>query len=109
MKTTRRWQGLFATGLALGLSSLTGCQTWIAGMTLPSPHYLEHPPQYFVPSPAFPLTRELASMEATAAATAPGAAPVQLPAPVVTPPMPGPAPAPAAPAGQLPPPMAPNR
>jgi hypothetical protein len=27
---------------------LTGCQTWMGGMTLPSPHYLEgHPPQYF--------------------------------------------------------------
>jgi hypothetical protein len=33
------------------------------GMTLPSPRYLEHYPQYFVPDPAFPLPRELASQE----------------------------------------------
>jgi hypothetical protein len=32
-------------------------------MTLPSPRYLEHYPQYFAPDPAHPLPRELASME----------------------------------------------
>jgi MraZ protein len=31
---------------------------------LPSGHYLQHRPQYFPPSPAFPLNRELAAMEA---------------------------------------------
>jgi hypothetical protein len=71
---------LVALGLALGSSS--GCQTWVAGMTLPTGHYLEHPPQYFPPSPAFPLTRELASQEAVAAAPAPGGAVVPLPPPV---------------------------
>lgn len=33
------------------------------GMTLPSPRYLEHYPQYFAPDPVFPLPRELASQE----------------------------------------------
>lgn len=32
-------------------------------VTLPSPHYLDHPPQYFPPSPPFPLPRELAYQE----------------------------------------------
>jgi hypothetical protein len=39
-------------------------QCWAAGMTLPSGHYLQHPPQYMPPAPAFPLTREIAVMEA---------------------------------------------
>jgi len=34
-----------------------------SGVTLPSPHYLDHPPQYFPPAPAFPLSRELAHQE----------------------------------------------
>jgi hypothetical protein len=74
---------LAALGLALGSGS--GCQTWVAGMTLPSGHYLEHPPQYFPPSPAFPLTRELAGQEAIAAAPAPGVGAMPLPAPVAPP------------------------
>jgi len=67
--------GLFALGTS------TGCQTWTSGMTLPSGRYLQHPPQYFPPSPPFPLVRELARMEETAAAPAVGA-PGGLPAPV---------------------------
>lgn len=72
-----RWCCLFFFGLALA-----GCQTWVpeAGLTLPSPHYLEHPPQYIPPSPEFPLTREQANLEAAAAAQAPGR-----PAPAVPP------------------------
>jgi hypothetical protein len=31
-------------------------------MTLPSPHYLKHYPQYFPPDPPFPLQRERDSM-----------------------------------------------
>jgi hypothetical protein len=38
-------------------------KVWLGGMTLPSPRYLEHYPQYFAPDPAFPLPRELASPE----------------------------------------------
>ena len=83
---TRAWQGI----LGLGLCLATGCQTWVGGMTLPSPRYLNHPPQYFAPSPAFPLTKELSSQEAIAAAPASAAA--GLPAPVATPNVGGPLP-----------------
>ena len=43
--------------------SLTGCQTQLAGMTLPSGYYLQHRPQYFPAEPNFPLGRELATMQ----------------------------------------------
>ena len=71
MKTARRKRWL--AGLVLGMTSLTlasGCQTWVPeiGMTLPSPNYLKHPPQYFPPSPPFPLPRELAALEEAQAA-----------------------------------------
>lgn len=60
-----RFLALSAVGLSVGLT--TGCQTWIGGMTLPSPHYLEgHPPQYFPEEPAFPLPRELSYQEEAA-------------------------------------------
>jgi hypothetical protein len=35
--------------------------SWVAGMTLPSPRYLERTPQYSPGDPAFPLPRELAN------------------------------------------------
>src|SRR5260370_38365818 len=82
-------------GAALALVTTTGCQTNIAGMTLPSGHYLNHPPQYFTPSPAFPLQRELAGMEVQGAGglAAPGAPPLPPPAPgIPPPPTPGAAP-----------------
>ncbi len=91
----RRWHCLGLAGLGLALAASSGCQTNVAGMTLPSGHYLQHPPQYFAPSPAFPLQRELASMEA---ATGPGAAAVgvaPLPPPAPVPPPAAPVPAPA--------------
>jgi hypothetical protein len=75
MNKKHRWHALCAVGLGLGLAALSGCQTNVAGMTLPSGHYLEHPPQYFPPSPAFPLSRELATMEGVVGA-APGEQPV---------------------------------
>lgn len=99
-------RGLRRSGLGLVLLALCGCQTWMAGMTLPSPRYLQHPPQYIPPSPPFPLPRELSAQEAVAAAPALGAPPaVPLPppvppaagAPAPAGPGPGPAPAPAAP------------
>lgn len=52
--------------LTLGLSLMvlfSGCQTYESRMTLPEGRYLEHPPQYFPPSPEFPLQRELAPPE----------------------------------------------
>jgi hypothetical protein len=86
MTTTRRWQLALAAGLGLGLTTTTGCQTHIisTGMTLPSPHYLEHPPQYFPPDPDYPLQREVNSQlnqAAAAAAANPAiAGPVAVPA-----------------------------
>jgi hypothetical protein len=49
----------------LCLVFMSGCQTYVmeAGLTLPSPHYLRHSPQYFPPSPPYPLPRELNSIE----------------------------------------------
>ena len=78
-----------------------------AGMTLPSGHYLQHPPQYFAPSPPYPLPRELAAQERVAAEAAlaaggTGAAPVPPPAPV--PPVPPGPPAPGGDVAPLPPP-----
>ncbi|HEX4590590.1 MAG TPA: hypothetical protein VH120_11705 [Gemmataceae bacterium] len=91
MTTTRRWHLACAAGLGLGLSLTTGCQTHIisAGMTLPSAHYLEHPPQYFPPDPDYPLQREVNTQlnQAAAAAAANPAA------------IAGPVPVPAVPAG----------
>ena len=70
MKTCH-WRSVGTTGLGLALAALTGCQTWVGGMTLPSGHYLQHPPQYFPPSPPFPLARELALQQGAAAPVAP--------------------------------------
>lgn len=72
MKTIRARAALGMAAAAVGLLSLSGCQTWVAGMTLPSGRYLEHPPQYFRPSPMFPLTNELARQERDWAAPIPG-------------------------------------
>jgi hypothetical protein len=85
MKTMRRTHWGWIGGLGLALA-LTGCQTWTSGMTLPSGHYLQHPPQYFPPDPAFPLARELSSMELNqpapgAAVAAPARAPLPPPVP----------------------------
>ncbi len=77
-----RWPGRTLAGLGLILATLSGCQTWVpsTGQTLPSPRYLEHPPQYLPPSPPFPLERELASQMRTAA---------NMPEPGAPPPVPG--------------------
>ena len=74
------------SGLGLAVLALTGCQTQMAGMTVPSPHYLLHPPQYIPPSPPFPLPRELAGQEATAAAANAAAAGAAVPLPPALPP-----------------------
>jgi hypothetical protein len=101
--TTRWMRNLSVIGLGLGIAGLTGCQTWFGGMTLPSGHYLEHPPQYFPPDPDFPLQRELntqLSQDAAARAANPPAVIGPLPPAVVAPTAPAPivpAPAPAGP------------
>ena len=51
MNTTRGIKRWSVAAFGLLLVGLTGCQTWVGGMTLPSPHYLEHRPQYFPPDP----------------------------------------------------------
>jgi hypothetical protein len=45
------------------LAAGTGCQTYTGGMTLPSPRYLQHPPQYYPADPPFPLQRERDAMQ----------------------------------------------
>lgn len=73
---------------AFAAITLSGCQTYFGGMTLPSPHYLKHSPQYFPPDPTFPLQREADSMtapEATARTSGAVGAPVT---PAVPPGMP---------------------
>jgi hypothetical protein len=68
----RSWR-LFAAGIGLGLVTASGCQTWVpeAGLTLPSGHYLRHPPQLIPQSPPFPLPRETANLEEATAQQAP--------------------------------------
>jgi hypothetical protein len=78
----KRWPGLSLAGLSLALATLSGCQTWTSGMTLPSGRYLQHPPQYFPPSPPFPLPREQAALERMWTSDANGEAVGPLPVPV---------------------------
>jgi hypothetical protein len=63
MTTNRTRAGRLAAALGVALTGLCGCQTYYGGMTLPSPRYLDHYPQYFPPDPSHPLPRELGSME----------------------------------------------
>ncbi len=109
MGSARRWLVRGVAGVGVTVTALTGCQTYPAGfggMTLPSPHYLKHYPQYFPPDPPFPLQRELDSMqnvEGLAPVAVPGGSgpaargaplPAPLPAPGAPVPLPGPVPAP---------------
>lgn len=50
--------------LALGGMSLTGCQIYSGGQTLPSPYYLDDDVQYHPEGPEFKLSREAAAMKA---------------------------------------------
>ena len=81
MRSIRKGRMLLAAGLVLTAFS-SGCQTWMAGMTLPSGRYLEHVPQYFPQEPDFPLPKELAYQEETAGLLAPQNAPVPPVAPI---------------------------
>ena len=64
IRNRRRWW-LFCVSFGFGLGMVMGCQTWVpeAGVTLPSPDYLRHPPTYIPPSPPFPLPREAQTLE----------------------------------------------
>jgi hypothetical protein len=54
-----------AVAVGLALNAISGCQTYFleTGQTLPSGYYLHHAPQYFPPTPQFPLPREEANLE----------------------------------------------
>ena len=100
MTVLRRWlaRGAAMFGLGVAVTAATGCQTYPAGfggMTLPSPHYLKHYPQYFPPDPPFPLQREQESMQDPELLFG-GRAGVPLPGPAPIPPGYGPVPLPAA-------------
>jgi hypothetical protein len=61
------WRTL--AGLVFGLAlTTTGCQTWLGGMTLPSPDYLKDNPDYIPHQPVFKLPNELSAMQAGQAA-----------------------------------------
>ena len=47
MTKLNRWLLRCAAGAAVSVGGLSGCQTHTGGMTLPSPHYLNHYPTYF--------------------------------------------------------------
>lgn len=68
MASHRGWIGL-VVGACVAVTAVSGCQTWVpeAGLTLPSPWYLKHQPQYIPPSPPFPLTKELSNLEEASA------------------------------------------
>jgi hypothetical protein len=122
MGSSRRWRMLLAGGLGGLLTALAGCTTWVVeiGQTLPSPHYLEHLPQYTAPSPCGnPLANELDGLiraNAQAAQFAPpgGMGPGPMPGGMGPGPVPGgmgPGPMPPAvpvPPGPMPPPGPPG-
>jgi len=63
-KFTRRLTFLAMTGcVVLGCFGSIGCQTTRNGQTLPSPHYLDNPPQYFATGPEFLFSQEAAQLE----------------------------------------------
>ena len=55
---------LAAAALASACTALTGCQTDVAGQTLPSPYYLTDDVQYYAPGPEFKLSNEAAALKA---------------------------------------------
>ena len=61
--TTKCRSALISFAASLGL--LSGCQTNVpeAGLTLPSPQVLKHPPQYIPPSEQAPLPIETRHLE----------------------------------------------
>ena len=74
MAKERFWLNLLGVGF---LAVLSGCQTWHpeTGQTLPSPRYLDHPPQFIPPSPPFPLPKEMDTLQKAAAQAAANALP----------------------------------
>jgi hypothetical protein len=95
-KLDARSVGAAVVGAAAAVGEMCG------GMTLPSGQYVNHPPQYFPPSPAFPLPREMAAQQAVPMpppVVAPPWPAVMMPPPMPVPVMAVPVPAPTQPAG----------
>lgn len=65
MTGTKRhtWPSLAILCTALCLPTLVGCQTHIAGQTLPSPHYLRDDIEYYSRGPEFKLYRQAQALE----------------------------------------------
>ncbi|MEO1496251.1 MAG: hypothetical protein AAFV43_03780 [Planctomycetota bacterium] len=55
--------GFLAALLIVACAALTGCQTDIAGQTLPSPYHLTDDVQYYAPGPEFKLAKEAAALK----------------------------------------------
>ena len=66
MNRRSHWRCLAGLLVVGSMALATGCQTWIGGMTLPSPHYLKDNPDFIPKGPAFPLERELSAQQAAA-------------------------------------------
>ncbi|MFO1023359.1 MAG: hypothetical protein U0903_22105 [Planctomycetales bacterium] len=57
------WTCLALLSTALWLPTVVGCQTQIAGQTLPSAHYLRDDIEYFTKGPEFKLYRQAEALE----------------------------------------------
>lgn len=64
------WPSLALMFSVLALPTLVGCQTNIAGQTLPSAYYLRDDIQYFEKGPEFKLYRQAQALEEFKAAQA---------------------------------------
>ncbi len=64
-KMTTSWLNGFLCGvMLLSAVALSGCQSSIAGVTLPSSWYFKDDIQYFRKGPEFKLSREAAALKA---------------------------------------------
>jgi hypothetical protein len=77
-------------GMAAAVGELCGCKVAAAGMTLPPGRYVNHPPQYFPPAPAFPPGCEMAGQAVVPMPPPPPPVGMVVPAP----PLPAPVPVP---------------
>jgi len=59
---SRSLAAIFSVLVMLVSLASTGCQTEIAGQTLPSAYYLSDDVQYYAPGPEFKLAREAAAL-----------------------------------------------
>jgi len=62
-KNLKTWPTLVLFACVLALPTLVGCQTNIAGQTLPSANYLRDDIQYFQKGPEFKLYRQAQALD----------------------------------------------